>query len=159
MKSSPTTGEPQHQEDGTADQIDGNKDEANTKNNGSVKVKLGVGRPTWRRDGNNKRRESEEIGNDDQDSNKPPKMKELRGKSQSLSRRGRSNTQDSTNEGSPNSPRKNYRRLYVTKVRNSKVYDADFNINSEAAKIMQRVDQDVLQIELKLKSTDLKLLP
>lgn len=57
------------------------------------------------------------------------------------------------------SNRKTYRRLYVTKVRNSKVYEHDFDISNEAAKIIQRVDKDVLQVEVKLKSTDLKLLP
>ena len=178
MKSS----EVQQQNEG-GDQVDGvpsaaeraSKDEVvkTEKKNGSVKVKLGVGRPSWRRDSDdrviksNKKKDPEEadVSFDDQDQqNRPPKMKELRNKSQSLSRRGRSNTQDSNSGGnggsdSPNSPRKNYRRLYVTKVRNSRVYESDFNINSEAAKIMQRVDQDVLQIELKLKSTDLKLLP
>ncbi|XP_057294270.1 death-associated protein kinase related-like [Hydractinia symbiolongicarpus] len=106
---------------------------------GSVKMKLGIGRPNKKPETNG-------------DDIRAPKLKELRGKSTSLSRRRA--------DSSPNSPRKNYRRLYVTKVRNSKLYDPDFNImNSEAAKIMQRVDNDVLQVELRLTSTDLKLLP
>lgn len=106
---------------------------------GSVKMKLGTGRPNKKPETNG-------------DDIRAPKLKELRGKNTSLSRRRA--------DSSPNSPRKNYRRLYVTKVRNSKLYDPDFNImNSEAAKIMQRVDNDVLQVELRLTSTDLKLLP
>jgi len=66
----------------------------------------------------------------------------------------------STNSGNRSSGSgKTYRRLYVTKVRNSKIYEHDFDIATEAAKIAQRVDKDVLPVENKLKSTDLKLLP
>ena len=131
------------------------------KKNGSIKVKLGVGRANWQRNQpNSKKNENGTVEYDetaDESQDKTPKLKELRGKSQSFSRRARSNTQEGGS--SPNSPRKNYRRLYVTKVRNSRVFDADFNLDSEATKIMQRVDKDVLQVELRLKSTDLKLLP
>ena len=61
--------------------------------------------------------------------------------------------------GSVSGSGKTYRRLYVTKVRNSKVYEHDFDIATEAAKIAQRVDNDVLPEVGKLRSTDLKLLP
>jgi len=131
------------------------------KKNGAVRVKLGVGRPNWKRNQPNSKKNddgSEEYDEmPDVQQKQAPSLKELRGKSQSFSRRTRSNTQEGGS--SPNSPRKNYRRLYVTKVRNSRVFDADFNLDSEATKIMQRVDKDVLQVELRLKSTDLKLLP
>ena len=59
-------------------------------------------------------------------------------------------------------PQKNYRRLYVTKVRNSKIYedyDVTSNIDPATAEIKARVENDVMKIEFVLKSTDLMLLP
>lgn len=89
-----------------------------------------------------------------QDISHTPALGDTKGKNDSFSRSRRSAASTAEDKG-----RKTYRRLYVTKVRNSKIYENDFNINTEAAKIAQRVDKDVLQVEVKLKSTDLKLLP
>jgi len=111
-------------------------------------IKLGLGRP-------NRRASDLPQPVSVEEAKRAPKLKELK-KSQSMSRR-RSNTAEGS---SPSAPRKNYRRLYVTKVRNSKVFDPEFSIDScAAAQIMQRVDNDVLKVEVRLKSTDLKLLP
>ena len=110
-------------------------------------IKLGIGRP--------QRKSSDDSIKMDESSKGAPMLKETRGKNQSLSRR-----RAGTNDSSPSSSRKNYRRLYVTKVRNSRVFDADLQIDTAAAaEIMQRVDNDVLKVEFRLKSTDLKLLP
>ena len=110
-------------------------------------IKLGIGRP--------QRKSSDDSIKMDESSKRALMLKETRGKSQSLSRR-----RAGTNDSSPSSSRKNYRRLYVTKVRNSRVFDADLQIDTAAAaEIMQRVDNDVLKVEFRLKSTDLKLLP
>lgn len=110
-------------------------------------IKLGIGRP--------QRKSGDDSIKMDESSKRAPMLKETRGKSQSLSRR-----RAGTNDSSPSSSRKNYRRLYVTKVRNSRVFDADLQIDTAAAaEIMQRVDNDVLKVEFRLKSTDLKLLP
>ncbi|XP_002158536.2 serine/threonine-protein kinase dst1 [Hydra vulgaris] len=82
-------------------------------------------------------------------------LKDTKEKSKSLTRR----TRGGTGEGSPQAQKKNYRRLYVSKTRTLRVVEPSNCVNNDAAKIMQRVDNDVLKIEFHLKSTDLKLLP
>ena len=81
-------------------------------------------------------------------------LKDTKEKSKSLTRR-----RGGPSDGSPQAQRKNYRRLYVSKTRTSRVLDPTNCVNNDAAKVMQRVDNDVLKIEFQLKSTDLKLLP
>ena len=76
------------------------------------------------------------------------KMQDLRGRSRTIKEKG---------EGSPSSPKKNYRRLYVTHVKGSKSIDLDGEQVDEVAQLKTSMDRDeALQVELVLKCGELK---
>ena len=69
--------------------------------------------------------------------------------------RGRSRTSRDRGDGSPSSPRKAYRRLYVTHVKGSKS-EQEAETSDDIAEFKTKVEEDELKVELLVKFPDFK---